>query len=87
MLSRQRNSVQLHRRSQPALASRLFGLRQPLALVGGQPEAFWRSLWDECRVLGECGASVVEDGDRMPGARWFPQARVNYAREPPAPPR
>ncbi|MEF8708437.1 MAG: acetoacetate--CoA ligase [Candidatus Accumulibacter propinquus] len=43
------------------------------------PEAFWRSLWDECRVLGECGASVVEDGDRMPGARWFPQARVNYA--------
>ena len=43
------------------------------------PEAFWRSLWDECRVLGESGASVVEDGDRMPGARWFPQARVNYA--------
>ncbi|HPU80810.1 acetoacetate--CoA ligase [Accumulibacter sp.] len=44
-----------------------------------RPEAFWRSLWDECRVLGESGASVVEDGDRMPGARWFPQARVNYA--------
>jgi acetoacetyl-CoA synthetase len=44
-----------------------------------QPEAFWTSLWDECGVLGERGTTVLENGDRMPGARWFPQAQLNYA--------
>jgi acetoacetyl-CoA synthetase len=44
-----------------------------------QPEAFWTAVWDECGVLGECGNTVLEHGDRMPGAHWFPQARLNYA--------
>ncbi|MBO3705940.1 MAG: acetoacetate--CoA ligase [Candidatus Accumulibacter sp.] len=44
-----------------------------------QPEAFWTSVWDECGVLGEAGSIVVEDRNRMPGARWFPRARLNYA--------
>ncbi|SBT07331.1 Acetyl-coenzyme A synthetase 1 [Candidatus Accumulibacter aalborgensis] len=44
-----------------------------------QPEAFWTSVWDQCAVLGERGDRVLENGDRMPGARWFPQARINYA--------
>ena len=44
-----------------------------------QPEAFWTSVWDQCGVLGERGERVLENGDRMPGARWFPQARINYA--------
>jgi acetoacetyl-CoA synthetase len=44
-----------------------------------RPEAFWTTVWDECRVLGEHGPTVLENGDRMPGARWFPQARINYA--------
>ena len=44
-----------------------------------QPEAFWTSVWDECGVLGERGAVVLENGDRMPGASWFPQAKLNYA--------
>jgi hypothetical protein len=62
------------------------GLRQPLALVGGRSRRrSGRSLWDECGVLGERGDASLEDGDRMPGARWFPQARLNYAREPAAP--
>ncbi|TXI76500.1 MAG: acetoacetate--CoA ligase [Dokdonella sp.] len=43
------------------------------------PEAFWGAVWDECGVIGERGASVLEDGERMPGARWFPEARLNYA--------
>ena len=43
------------------------------------PEAFWTSVWEQCGVLGECGGSVLEDGGRMPGARWFTQARLNYA--------
>ena len=44
-----------------------------------QPEAFWTSVWDECGVLGERGNAVLENANRMPGARWFPQARLNYA--------
>ncbi len=44
-----------------------------------RPEAFWTSVWEECGVLGDAGSTVLEDGQRMPGARWFPQARLNYA--------
>ncbi len=41
--------------------------------------AFWRLVWDWGRVIGEPGATVLEAGDRMPGARFFPGARLNYA--------
>lgn len=44
------------------------------------PEQFWRSVWDFCDVIAEGRVDVVlEDADRMPGARWFPEARLNYA--------
>ena len=43
------------------------------------PAAFWDAIWDELDVLGAKGATVVEDLDRMPGARWFPGARLNFA--------
>lgn len=43
------------------------------------PEAFWRSVWDFCEVEGFPGSTVIEDGDRMPGARFFPEARLNFA--------
>ena len=45
----------------------------------GQPEAFWSLVWDFCEVKGEKGARVLVDGDRMPGAKWFPDARLNFA--------
>jgi len=45
-----------------------------------QPEQFWTSVWDFCEVVSsQCGARVLVDGDRMPGARWFPDARLNFA--------
>jgi acetoacetyl-CoA synthetase len=44
-----------------------------------QPEAFWSQIWDFCEVCGEKGGVVLADGDKMPGARWFPAARLNYA--------
>ena len=45
-----------------------------------EPEPFWRAVWTFCGVIAERrGDVVVEDGDRMPGARWFPQARLNFA--------
>ena len=44
------------------------------------PEQFWVSLWKfadvRARLMGE---RVLVDGDRMPGARWFPDARLNFA--------
>jgi acetoacetyl-CoA synthetase len=44
-----------------------------------QPAAFWSQLWDFCGVVGDKGDTVLEDGDKMPGAHWFPQGRLNYA--------
>lgn len=43
------------------------------------PEAFWSKLWDFCDVVGEKGDRVLVDGDKMPGAAFFPDAKVNYA--------
>ncbi len=46
----------------------------------GDPAAFWQALWDFCGVRGLRGeAPALADGDRMPGARWFPGARLNFA--------
>ena len=44
-----------------------------------QPKAFWPLIWDFCAAVGERGDTVLEHGDRMPGAVWFPQAKLNYA--------
>ncbi len=41
--------------------------------------AFWSTLWEYAEVLGEHGERVLTDGDRMPGAHWFEDARLNYA--------
>ena len=42
-------------------------------------ELFWNELWDFAGVIGEKGERVLIDGDRMPGARWFPDASLNFA--------
>ena len=42
-------------------------------------EAFWNLLWDFCAVRGEKGARTLVDGARMPGARFFPEGRLNFA--------
>lgn len=42
-------------------------------------EAFWNLVWDFCEVKGEKGARVLEDADRMPGARFFSDAKLNFA--------
>jgi acetoacetyl-CoA synthetase len=44
------------------------------------PEAFWSDVWDLCGVIASRkGSTVLVDGDKMPGARWFPEARLNFA--------
>ena len=42
-------------------------------------EGFWDLLWDFCGVTGDKGERLLVDGDRMPGARFFPDARLNFA--------
>ena len=45
-----------------------------------EPEKFWLTLWDQVGVIAETrGDVVIENPDRMPGARFFPDARLNYA--------
>ncbi|MEO5699284.1 MAG: acetoacetate--CoA ligase [Casimicrobiaceae bacterium] len=41
--------------------------------------AFWRAVWEHGGIIGEAGERTLLDGERMPGARWFPDARLNYA--------
>jgi acetoacetyl-CoA synthetase len=41
-------------------------------------EGFWSAVWDDCGVIGEKGGTILAD-DAMPGARFFPEARLNFA--------
>ena len=43
------------------------------------PEEFWASVWEFGEVRGEMGKTVVIDREKMPGAKWFPEARLNFA--------
>jgi acetoacetyl-CoA synthetase len=45
----------------------------------GHLDEFWAAVWDFCGVKGERGERIVVDADRMPGARFFPDARLNFA--------
>src|SRR6056297_4126873 len=45
-----------------------------------QPEAFWRAVWEFGEVRASArGERVVENWPEMPGTRWFPDARLNFA--------
>ncbi len=45
-----------------------------------EKEKFWTSVKDFTGVIAETwGTDVLVDGDKMPGARWFPDARLNLA--------
>jgi acetoacetyl-CoA synthetase len=40
---------------------------------------FWDLVWDFCGIVGEKGERRLTEGDRMPGARFFPDAKLNFA--------
>ncbi len=42
-------------------------------------ESFWGSIWDFFGVRSSQAYGTVLDARTMPGARWFPRARLNYA--------
>lgn len=44
------------------------------------PERFWKAIWKDGGVIAKTqGNKVLENGDLMPGAKWFPDARLNFA--------
>jgi acetoacetyl-CoA synthetase len=44
------------------------------------PGAFWRLVWGRCGIKGDPGdAPFLVDGDKMPGARFFPKGKLNFA--------
>ena len=44
------------------------------------PEEFWLNIWDWTGVIGTGDTEpVVVDREQMPGARWFPNIRLNFA--------
>ena len=43
------------------------------------PAEFWRGVWEFCGIRGEMGTRIVVDLERMPGAQFFPDARLNFA--------
>jgi acetoacetyl-CoA synthetase len=44
-----------------------------------RPADFWRSVWDFCGIIGDPGDRAAIHLDRMPGAAFFPDARLNFA--------
>ncbi|MBM4219222.1 MAG: acetoacetate--CoA ligase [Gammaproteobacteria bacterium] len=63
-----------------ARGTRLTGYESLYRWSVENPESFWQALWDFCGVRGLRGdGPALVDGGRMPGARWFPGARLNFA--------
>jgi acetoacetyl-CoA synthetase len=45
-----------------------------------EPEHFWNAIWEYCGIIAQTkGERILVDGDKMPGARFFPDARLNFA--------
>lgn len=42
-------------------------------------DAFWREVWDFCEVIGEKRTDVYAPHPYPPKAKFFPQAKLNYA--------
>ena len=58
----------------------LTGSSQLYAWSIREPKSFWNAVWDFTEVIAQTrGSRTLVDGDKMPGARWYPDARLNYA--------
>ncbi|TIP21186.1 MAG: acetoacetate--CoA ligase, partial [Mesorhizobium sp.] len=40
---------------------------------------FWDLVWDFCGLVGDKGERALVDGEKMPGAAFFPDAKLNFA--------
>ncbi len=44
-----------------------------------ETDAFWQAVWDYSDIIAAAPPSAVLGQREMPGAEWFPGARLNYA--------
>ncbi|RTE87381.1 MULTISPECIES: acetoacetate--CoA ligase [Gammaproteobacteria] len=42
-------------------------------------DTFWSMIWDYFDVIGERGERTLINEGQMPGAQWFPDAKLNFA--------
>jgi len=42
-------------------------------------EDFWSDFWDFAGIVGDKGGRVLDNPNQMPGAVFFPEARLNFA--------
>jgi acetoacetyl-CoA synthetase len=42
-------------------------------------DEFWMRVWREFDIMSSVEPTVALESDRMPGARWFPGTRLNFA--------
>jgi acetoacetyl-CoA synthetase len=59
--------------------TRLSGYRDLHAWTVAHPDLFWSLVWDFCGVVGDKGERLVADHGKMPGARFLPDATLNFA--------
>lgn len=45
-----------------------------------EPEAFWEGLWDHAGIGGVRQGPTLVNGRAMPGAQFFPESTVNFAK-------
>mgnify|MGYP000277112115 CR=1 FL=1 len=42
-------------------------------------ESFWDALWGVAGVIGDKGTQILEHKEKMPGAQWFADSKINFA--------
>ncbi|MCO4837485.1 MAG: acetoacetate--CoA ligase [Oceanospirillaceae bacterium] len=42
-------------------------------------DLFWDQLWQQCDIKSSHKGNVILAGNTMPGAKWYPQATLNFA--------
>src|ERR1051326_7761175 len=59
--------------------TRMGSYRELHAWSVAHSDLFWSLVWDFCGVVGDKGERLVADPDKMPGARYLPDATLNFA--------
>src|SRR5436190_3889626 len=57
----------------------LSNYRELHAWTLAHPDLFWSLIWEIGGVIGEKGDRLVADAGQMPGAKFLPDARLNFA--------
>jgi len=42
------------------------------------PADFWRHVWTFCGGVGQLGTRAIDLAEQLPGARFFPDSRLNF---------